>query len=256
MSEVDNSSLEWTLVFEPDADAEEELANEEETVDEVLITDETIRQCRIIASLRTIEYGEVQTAPDQTNPAALLAIDFVFHPFQSRVKEAQVELAFDNKTTIFILQPDSIDDSESEEIIRHKLYGEFSFGYPPAGVDAKAGTERETEKKKKFALRIRGSGNHTSRATWTLKENPEARGGIHLNFMAVVILKVEGEMELDVEIRAKIGCTVKNLLGIRKIIARQTKKFDGKSALGRRPEALEIKESLFRVKENKTGHGA
>lgn len=95
-----------------------------------------IKQCRIIASLRSIEYGEVEIAPGQTKQAALLAIDLVFQPFQSRVKEAQVELAFNNKATISVLQPDSVDDSESEEIIRRKLYGEFSIAYPPAGVDA------------------------------------------------------------------------------------------------------------------------
>jgi len=76
-------------------------------------------------------------------------------------------------------------------------------------------------------MRIRGSGSHTHRATWTLKENPEAQGGIRLNFMAVAIMTVNGEIEVDVEIRAKIGATLKNVLGIRKITTRQTKKFDG-----------------------------
>jgi hypothetical protein len=256
MSEVGDSFLEWTLAFEPDEDAEEELADEEEPIDKALITDNTIRKCRIIASIRSIEYGGIEIAPGQTKPAALLAIDFVFHPFESRVKEADVELAFNNKATIAVLQPESVDDSESEETVRHKLYGEFSIGYPPAGVNAKAGSERETEQKKKFALRIRGSGNNTKRATWTLRENPQTRDGIHLSFMAVIILQVDGGIEVDVEIRAKIGTTVKNLLGIRKIITQQTKKFDGKTLLGTRPQALDIKESFFKVKANKTGGGA
>jgi hypothetical protein len=117
---------------------------------------------------------------------------------------------------------------------------------------ATAGSERETERNKKFALRIRGSGNNTKRATWTLKENPQTRGGIHLNFRAVVILKVDGQIEVDVEIRAKIGATVKNGLGIRKIITRKTKKFEGKSFLGTRPQALDIKESFFKARADKT----
>ena len=45
--------------------------------------------------------------------------------------------------------------------------------------------------------------------------------------MAVAIMTVNGEIEVDVEIRAKIGATLKNVLGIRKIITRQTKEFDG-----------------------------
>lgn len=256
MSVVSESSLEWMLAFEPNEDAEEELADEDEPIVKALITDETIRKCRIIASVRSIEYGEIEIAPGQTVPGALLTINFVFHPFESRVKEADVELAFNNKATIAVLQPESIDDSESEETIRHKLYGEFSIGYPPAGANAKAGNERETEQKKKFALRIRGSGSDTHRATWTLRENPQARDGIHLNFMAVIIVKADGEMEVDIEIRAKIGTTAKNLLGIRKIITQETKKFDGKNLLGTRPQALDIKESFFKVKAINTGGGA
>ena len=49
------------------------------------------------ASVRSIEYGEIEIAPGQTKPAALLAVDFVFHPFESRVKEADVELAFSDR---------------------------------------------------------------------------------------------------------------------------------------------------------------
>lgn len=252
MSEAGDSSLEWTLAFEPDEDGEEELAPEEEPIDKALITDDTIRKCRIIASVRSIEYGEIEIAPSRTKPGALLAIDFVFHPFEARVKEADVELDFNKEAIIAILQPESVDDSESEETIRHKLYGEFSIGYPPAGVNATAGSERETERNKKFALRIRGSGNNTKRATWTLRENPQTRGGIHLNFRAVVILKVDGQIEVDVEIRAKIGATVKNGLGIRKIITRKTKQFDGKSFLGTRPQGLDIKESFFKARADKT----
>lgn len=60
---------------------------------------------------------------------------------------------------------ESINDSESEETIRHKLYTELSLGYPPAGVDAKTGSERETERTKRFAERIMGSGISSGRAT-------------------------------------------------------------------------------------------
>ena len=59
MSEVVDSSLEWTLAFEPDIEAEEELADEKERIDKALITDDTIKKCRIIASVRSVEYGEI-----------------------------------------------------------------------------------------------------------------------------------------------------------------------------------------------------
>jgi hypothetical protein len=165
MSGVGDSSLEWTLAFEPDEDTEEELAGEEEPIGKALITDDTIRKCRIIASVRSIEYGEIEIAPGQTKAGSTARHQLRFsHPFESRVKEADVEPAFNNKVTIAVLQPESIDDSESEETIRHKLYGEPSIGYPPAGVNAKAGSERETEQKKKFASRTRGLGNNTERS--------------------------------------------------------------------------------------------
>lgn len=164
MSVVNESSLDWNLAFKPDEDAEEELADEPEPIDKALITDETIRKCRIIAAIRCIEYGAVELAPGQSVPGMLLVLSLTFHPYESRVKEAYVELGF-NKAAIAVLQPESVDDSESEEIIRKKLHSEFSIGYPPAGVSATLGGERETEKKKVSALRIRGSGIHSHRAT-------------------------------------------------------------------------------------------
>jgi len=251
MSLVNDTSREWELAFEPDIEAEEELAAEADgKVDKALITDETIRKCRILASVQSIEYGETEVAPRQTEPAALLVISFHFQPFVSRVKGADVELAFNNKANIALLQPESINDSESDETIRHKLYAELSLGYPPAGVEAKTGSERETERKKKYAERIRGSGISTSRATWTLRENPQARDGIHLRFVGVLVIKVDGELEVDVEIRATIGARLDDPLGIRKIIARQTKKFDGKTFLGKRPSGLDIEDLNFKVKAN------
>ncbi|PMD22221.1 hypothetical protein NA56DRAFT_748013 [Hyaloscypha hepaticicola] len=174
MSEAGDSSLEWTLAFEPDEDGEEELAPEEEPIDKALITDDTIRKCRIIASVRSIEYGEIEIAPSQTKPGALLAIDFQ-------------QLRFFNLRALMIPRAKKqfgINFTESS----------VSATLPPES--ATAGSERETERNKKFALRIRGSGNNTKRATWTLRENPQTRGGIHLNFRVVVILKVDGQIEV------------------------------------------------------------
>lgn len=74
--------------------------------------------------------------------------------------------------------------------------------------------------------------------------------------MAVIILKVDGEIGVDVEIRAKIDTTVKSLLGIPKIITQQTKKFNGKTFLSLRPQALDTKKSFFKLKANKTKGGA
>ena len=117
MSVVDESSLNWNLAFELDEDAEEELADDPEPIVKALITDETISKCRIIAAIRCIEYGTVESAPGQTMLGMLLVLSLTFHPYQSRVKEAYVELAF-NKAAIAVLQPESVDASESEEIIR------------------------------------------------------------------------------------------------------------------------------------------
>jgi len=63
MSVVDESSLNWNLAFELDEDAEEELADDPEPIVKALITDETISKCRIIAAIRCIEYGTVESAP-------------------------------------------------------------------------------------------------------------------------------------------------------------------------------------------------
>jgi len=245
MSESTNTGLESTLTFEPDEDAEEELDGEKgvEKIDKALITDETIRKCRILVATRCIEYGTVLVAPKEEVPAMLFVAYFTFHPYKSRVKEAKVELAF-NKGSVAILQPESIDDNETEIIITKKLAGELKVGYD--AVTAGISGERQSEEKKKSALRIRGSGANTARAEWTLSENPDDQKGIHLNFTTILIAKTQGEVEVDVEVRAKLGATLDNPFGIRKIITRKTEYFDGKSLLGFRPEKLEINEKYFK----------
>lgn len=241
----------WDLEFEPDEDAEEELSGPQvglvaqEHVDPALITDETVRKCRILAAVRCNEYGTTSLSPTVDTPAMLLVINFTFHPFESRVKEAFVDLSF-AKGSITVLQPESIDDSETTETIRKKLTGELKLGYPPAGVQGGVGAERETETTTTSTLRIRGSGAHSQRAIWTLKENPKDRKGIHLKFTAVVIAAVQGMVEVDFEIRAKLGLSVGNSLAIRKIITRKTFGFDGKTLLGFRPTTLDIHERCFR----------
>lgn len=252
--EMDNDNT-WDLEFEPDEDAEEELGENlnvslHEYVDRALITDETVRKCRILAAVGCSEYGTTSVSPAQDTPAMLLVINFTFHPFESRVKKAFVELSL-AKGSIALLQPESIDDSETTETIRKKLTGEIKLGYPPVGVQGGVGAERESETTTTSALRIRGSGAHTHRATWTLRENPRDRQGIHLNFTAVLIAAVQGEVEVDFEIRAKIGLTWGNSFAIRKIITRKTIPFDGKTLLGFRPTTLDIHESCFRGTSSK-----
>jgi hypothetical protein len=257
-SNMDDSNevvVAWDLKFQPDEDAEEELAppldfdfdpstGKTEYVDPALITDETVKKCRVLAAVHCIEYGTILVSPNQKTPAMLLVINFTFHPFESRVKRAFVELAL-ARGSIMVLQPESVDDSETTETIRKKLTGEMKIGYPPAGVQGGVAAERETETTKSSALRIRGSGAHTHRATWTLKENPEDKKGIHLNFTGIVVAAVQGETEVDFEIRAKLGHSLSTDWGIRHIITRRTIKIDGKKLLGVRPTTLDIHESYF-----------
>jgi hypothetical protein len=228
--------LDLDLPFEPDEIAEEELADEE-PIDKALISDETVRQCRFISSIRCVEYGMIGDAPGM-----LLLFAFVFHPKGSRVKRADVELRF-NKGTITALQPQVVDDNESEVTVRTKLEGHFDMSHPP--ISAGLSASRETEKKKVYAREIRGSGRDTELAAWTLRENSDLKAGIHLNFMTAMILKAEGAVEVDVEVRATLGANLRDPLGIRKVISQRPKKFDGKTNLGRRPERLVTDGSVF-----------
>jgi hypothetical protein len=244
--EINDLALDTT--FEPDIYGEEELAysGDGEHVDPALITDSQIRNCRLLASIECVEYGKVSIAPGTTVPAMLLCIDFTFHPLETRVKEADVEIAW-NKATIAILQPESIDDDETSETVRKKLSGEFKIGYEPIGVGGSVGGERESEREKKSERRIRGSGLHTDRAVWTLRENSQNKNGIHLKFVTVLIVKISSGVgiELDLEIRAKLGPSIGNGLGIRKAIISTTKQFDGKTLLGSRPATLDISTTCF-----------
>ncbi|KAK0751403.1 hypothetical protein B0T18DRAFT_485995 [Schizothecium vesticola] len=161
----------------------------------------------------------------------LLCIDFTFHPLKTRVKEAYVEISL-NKGTIAVLQPERIDDDETTETVRQKLSGNFTIGYALAGTKGAVGAERESEREKTSERRIRGSGVHTDRAVWTLRENAGNKKGIHLKFVAVLIVQLrapDGSLEVDLEVRAKLGPSIGNGLGIRRILVRSTKRFDGKT---------------------------
>ena len=227
---------EHELLFEPDQFAEEEL-DESEEINKALITDATVRKCRFIASVRCVEYGKIGAANGM-----LLIFAFVFHPVESRVKEADIDLRFD-KCIIATLQPQEVDDRESEVIVRNKLEGHFDMSHPPVALGVTGA--RETEKKKGFSRSIRGSGIDTSLAVWTLRENSDQKGGVHLNFIAAIILKGKGEVGVDVEVRAQLGAGLKDPLGIRKIICRKSMKFDGKTSQGRRPESLTTTQDVF-----------
>lgn len=236
------------LSFARDFDGEEELGEgDDEYVDPQLITDVDINRCRLLATIRCVEYGTVSTSPGMTATGMLLCVDFAFHPLETRVKEASVELALTG-ATVAVLQPESIDDDETTETVRKKLNGEFKIGYAPAGVEASIGVERESEREKTSERRIRGSGIRTSRAVWTLRENSSNKKGIHLKFSTVLIVQSQGPgsgLEVDLEIRAKLGPSIGNGLGIRRIITRSSKGFDGSAPLGFRPTALDISETCF-----------
>lgn len=224
------------LFFEPDYYAEEEL-DDSRLINKDLISDITARKCRMIVSVRCVEYGKIG-AEDGT----LLVLAFVFHPVGARVKKADIDLRFNNYV-IASLQPQEIDDRESEVVIRNKLEGHFDMSHPPVAVGVTASQEKD--RVEGYTRSIRGSGIDTDLAMWTLRENSDQKDGVHLNFTAVIILNGKGEVDVDVEVRAQLGASLKDPLGIRKIICRGLIKFDGKTSRGRRPESLTISPDLF-----------
>jgi hypothetical protein len=68
---------------------------------------------------------------------------------------------------------------------------------------------------------------------------------VHLNFTAAIILKAKGEVDVEFEVRAQLGASLKDPLGIRKIISRNSMKFDGMTNRGRRPESLTTTDDDF-----------
>ncbi|RAK77206.1 uncharacterized protein BO72DRAFT_447986 [Aspergillus fijiensis CBS 313.89] len=236
MADSSRTEEKYELVFEPDHYAEEEL-DDPEPINKDLISDTTVRDCRVIASVRCVEYGKIGAGD-----GILLVFAFVFHPVRARVKEADIELQFNNRI-ISTLQPQEINDRESEVTIRNKLEGRFDLSHPPVTVGLTASQERE--RVQSYTRSIRGSGVETELAIWTLRENSDQRGGVHLDFIAVVILKGGGEVEVDIEVRAQLGANLKDPLGIRKIISQRSIKFDGGISRGRRPEGLIIPPDLF-----------
>jgi hypothetical protein len=226
------------LPFEPDVIAEEELADGDE-INKQLISDETIRQCRLLTSLRSAEYGIVSSSP-----GALLVFSFNFHPFETRFKNARIRLRFESESeaVVIALQPDYILDTDGETIVRSKLSGRFRIGYFPFEVVAGG----ESTRTRKYAMQIDGSGVDSDAAVWTLQENPDQKQGIPLNLIAAVTLQAKGAISIDLDIRAKVGGVGAFLSGIRKVIIQKSTRLDGRTAIGSRPEGLEVSESAFR----------
>jgi len=233
MSDEAVSLLSFDVPFEPDIIAEEELADEDEQINKQLISDITIRRCRLLISLRSVEYGIVSSAP-----GALLVFSFNFHPFETRFKNARIRLRFESDSEVIVtaLQPDSIIGTEDETTIQSKLRGRFRLGYGPLELVA----EGELSGIRKYAMNILGTGVDSDAAVWTLQENHDQRHGIPLNLIAAVALRTRGGINIDLDIRAKLGS-----LGIRKVIAQKSIKLDGQSTLGRRPDDMEVSEEVF-----------
>ena len=197
--------------FEPDILAEEELADEDEPINRQLISDETVRRCRLLTSLNSVEYGTVYSSP-----GALLVFSFTFHPFETRFKNARIKLRFDSEseTNVVVLKPDHIVDTDSETT--------------------------ELTSIQRDVMHIHGSGVNSDAALWTLEEDPNRKQGILLHFIAAVVLQARGKITIDLDIRAKVG----GLL-IRKVRIQNSVLLDGRKSLGNRPDELEVDRSTF-----------
>jgi hypothetical protein len=226
----------FDFTLEPDEFAEEELASETEYIDKSLITDIIIKKCRFIASLCTIEYGDVSSFP-----GALLVFRFVFQPYEARFKAAIINLYFENTATVHALAPETIEGNKSEVVIRSKLNGQFSIGYPPVNISA--GAEREVEHTKTSVMRIQGSGVDTDFVRWTLEENKEQKSGLPDCFMAAIVVRSQGEIKASLKIHA----TIARDWAIRKVVCSEEHRLvlDGKTRLGIRPEGIKIADNCF-----------
>jgi hypothetical protein len=74
---------------------------------------------------------------------------------------------------------------------------------------------------------------------------------VHLNFTAAIIPKAKGEVDVEVEVRAQLGASLKGSLRIRK---RKSMKFDGMTNRGRRPESFDDNRR-FLTYAGERGHG-
>jgi hypothetical protein len=110
-----------------------------------LIGDEEVRRARIITSVRCVEYGIVTKSPGKAKHGILTIFKHVFQPFESRVISAFIDITF-TKAGILLLQPDKLDDSESEANAR-KLAGNLTIVYPASssGPTLGAGISGELE---------------------------------------------------------------------------------------------------------------
>ena len=226
------------FLFEPDEFAEQELGDipPSQRIDKNLITDVTIRKCRLVVSVVAVEYGTVSSTP-----AALIILRFVFQPFEARFDSAILACCFDEHAIVTGLAPDFIEGEHSETAITNKLNGSLSIGHSIAKVNFEVARERE--RSRKYNMRIQGSGVDTDLVRWTMEENREQKRGLPGKFTGAIIVKAEGEINA----RLSVYATISKDWAIRKIVCAQEHvlHFDGRTRIGSKPEGLKIEDSLF-----------
>ncbi|KZV89542.1 hypothetical protein EXIGLDRAFT_721235 [Exidia glandulosa HHB12029] len=246
--------------FDPDVQQEDQLLAVV-GVDKRVITDQTIRECRILATVQAVRFGRLTRKEDA--PGCMLVFVFRFAPFQTRFRNASIDIIFEpidddddddsGLPVIEALGPERIVGDVGETYVRTSLEGAFSLGATFGQISTtplQLTARRETERLVSDSLKIVGTGLHTQRARFTLEENATARSGIPDAFIATVILNYGRPFRMRFIIKASVAHDAV----VRYVLAKWTSRVEvhtmlvkNQKDMGELPAALHVDSSFLRL---------
>ena len=230
----------WTFVKSMSAVS----SYETQLKNKAIISDEEVRQCRIMNGVVCLQYGNVRDREDgPPRDGLLLIIRHSLQPLNTvRIKSAEVKVRLPG-ASIVLLEPRSIEDSETSGTRTGTLTGAFTIGYPKLPASLSITGERGHTDDLKLFRHIDGAGDPGDCATYTLRENERAQSGVHHEFCSVLLVKRDKSLPtvlIQTEVEGRLG----KLIGGRSFISSGSRELSRKN-YGFRPDGFTINEKRF-----------
>jgi hypothetical protein len=200
----ESSDLEDQLLGARD-DAHALRNNIEVRVNKELITDEEISKCVFSTRTLFVQYGTFGG-----KNACLVSFEFTFHPFNTRFKNAEIDICFQSTSPqaathprVALVSPKEINGDKSEAVITKALTGQLQLGYESVSITGNGTYSKESNRT--YHMSIRGSKVGKSGARWTLVENPDQNDGIPLQLVGYVLVQHDIAFKAEVDVDGTIG---------------------------------------------------
>jgi len=190
---VDDVLIDIPLI--PDPDADEEMGSDDIEV----ITDEELRDCRLLVVRRAVE------AIDFNGKAGgAIQLNCSFQPgSKTRFSWARIVLRLTEPDSITFLdiQPREVRESEPVQFTLDNV-GQIGMKY--SGIESSAEESRSVAFAQYFCV-VHGSGEGTNKARWDFNENPQRKDGIGREQVLAITLPGNGNVQAMLKVNARLN---------------------------------------------------